>query len=343
MTQARIRRGGTSRLSVKGQGKVTARSRRGAVRQKPAWQTWLAGLPVSKALLRRLVIWLVVLAALAGLYSAASFFGLPAAARMELGELAARAGYQVKKTEIHGVERMDEGAVYAIALGQVDRSMLTIDIAKVRADIMRLPWVEDARISRRLPDTLVVDIVERKPAAVWQHEGRLYLIDADGAVLEPVAPDAMPDLPLIVGLGGNSQAPRLDRLMEAAPALKPVLAGATWVGNRRWDLRFQSGETLSLPEGDEKAAEALVSFARLDGMYRLLGRNIPRFDMRDPDVFVLRLPKEANTSGLPASLTGGKSGKDEKTDNTDADNASRGNADKAKADQNAGADSSARE
>ena len=55
MSEARIRRGGTSRLSVKGQAKVTARSRRGAVRQKSAFDLWLARLPISRANLNRLI------------------------------------------------------------------------------------------------------------------------------------------------------------------------------------------------------------------------------------------------------------------------------------------------
>jgi cell division protein FtsQ len=155
---------------------------------------------------------------------------------------------------------------------------------------MKLGWVKDARVSRRLPDTLVVDIVERDPVAVWQHEGQLALIDVNGAVLQPVALSSMPDLPLVVGPNANLQTASLGKLMESAPALKPMLAGATWVGNRRWDLRFQSGETLSLPEGEKTSSAALVNFARMDGVNHLLGRGILRFDMRDPDRFVLRLP-----------------------------------------------------
>src|SRR3546814_13995146 len=65
----------------------------------------------------------------------------------------------------------------------------------------------------------------------------------------------------------------------------------TWVGNRRWDLRFRSGETLSLPEGEMPAKEALAKFAHMDGANRLLGRGILRLDMRDPSRFVLRLPR----------------------------------------------------
>ena len=306
MTEARIRRGGTSRLSVKGQAKVTARSRRGAVRQKTAFDLWLARLSISKASLNRLINWLIVLIIAALLWVGASFFGLFGIMRMELAEWAAHAGFQVEKVEVHGTERMDEMAVYAIALGQVDRSMLNIDLPRVRQDIMRLAWVQDARISRRLPDTLVVDVVERKPAAVWQQDGKLSLIDAEGKVLEGVSPTAMPDLPLLVGADANRQATRLAKLMEAAPALKPILAGATWVGNRRWDLRFQSGETLSLPEGDQQAAAALVNFARLDGINRLLGRGIPRFDMRDPDKFILRLPKGTDAASVPVVTDSGK-------------------------------------
>src|SRR3546814_1735223 len=124
---------------------------------------------------------------------------------------------------------------------------------------MQLGWVEDARVSRRLPDTLIIDIVERKPAAVWQNKGKLALIDVNGKVLQPVNVSAMPDLPLVVGPNANQQTAELNALMEAAPALKPMLAGATWVGNRRWDLRFQTGETLSLPEGKEERSEEHTS------------------------------------------------------------------------------------
>jgi cell division protein FtsQ len=194
------------------------------------------------------------------------------------------------------VERIVELPVYNIALGQVDRSMLALDLTKVRGEMLKLGWVKDARISRRLPDTLVVDIVEREPVAVWQHDGQLHLIDVGGAVLQSVSTSAMPDLPLVVGPNANQQTAGLNRLMENAPALKPMLAGATWVGNRRWDLRFQSGETLSLPEGDKASAGALVNFARMDGVNRLLGRGIVKFDMRDPDRFVLRLPQERKTA-----------------------------------------------
>lgn len=292
MAEARIRRGGTARLTGAG----GPRGRNGSGRGKPGKRrSWfgrmLHALPVSEDTLQRMASWAIVGIVAAAVGGIAILLGVPAMAGQKAAEVAANAGFEVQKVEVRGVERMDELPVYNIALGQVDRSMLSLDLPKVRDEMLKLGWVKDARISRRLPDTLVVDIVERDPVAVWQHDGQLHLIDVQGVVLQSVSTDAMPDLPLVVGPDANRQTAGLNKLMENAPALKPMLAGATWVGNRRWDLRFQSGETLSLPEGDRASATALVNFARMDGVNRLLGRGIVKFDMRDPDRFILRLPQ----------------------------------------------------
>jgi cell division protein FtsQ len=171
--------------------------------------------------------------------------------------------------------------------------MPLVDLSETRAKLLRFGWIEDARVSRRLPDTLVVDIVERKPAAVWQHRQKLALIDRSGVVIAPVDLTAMPEhLPIVIGPGANAQASGLTMLMETAPALKPMLAGATWIGDRRWDLRFQSGETLALPEGQQAAMTALRKFTEMDGRTRLLGQGFVRFDMRMPDRFVVRVSRE---------------------------------------------------
>lgn len=291
MAEARIRRGGTARLSSGG-ARVRVKGGKGRTLKRQSWlDRALELLPISEKTLQKLASWTIVAIFLALLIGVATALGAPAMLRAHASDMAAKMGFEVAKVEVRGVERMDELQVYNIALGQVDRSMLALDLPKVRSEMLHLGWVKDARISRRLPDTLVVDIVEREPIAVWQHNGQLHLIDVSGAVLQSVSANAMPDLPLVVGPHANQQTAALGKLMENAPALKPMLAGATWVGNRRWDLRFQSGETLSLPEGDKESAGALVNFARMDGVNRLLGRGIVRFDMRDPDRFVLRLPR----------------------------------------------------
>jgi cell division protein FtsQ len=146
-------------------------------------------------------------------------------------------------------------------------------------------------VSHRLPDTLVIDIVERTPAALWQSQGQLALIDREGVVLDRVPVDKMPDLPLLIGVGANGEEQQLSRLMAAVPTLRPQLASATWIGGRRWDLNFQSGEIVALPEGEEPAKAMLMKFARLDKQTGLLGRGIIRFDLRKSGQMTVRLPR----------------------------------------------------
>jgi len=179
-----------------------------------------------------------------------------------------------------------------------------VDVARIRSQLLGFGWVKDARVSRRLPDTLVIDIVERTPSALWQNQGQLALIDKEGVVLDRVPVDKMPDLPLLIGPGANGQAEQLGRLMDTVPTLKPQLASATWVGGRRWDLNFQSGETVALPEGEGDARAALTKFAKLDKSSGLLGRGVLRFDLRVPGKMVVRLPRAPGEPIAPPAQEG---------------------------------------
>ena len=145
---------------------------------------------------------------------------------------AGQAGLRVEQVEITGLKRMDRMTVYAIALEdkQNRTSMLAVDLPAIRDRLLRYGWIADAHVSRRLPDTLLIDIVERTPAAVWQDRGELTLIDKDGVLLEPVQPNAIPNLPLVIGPGADRQEAGYQALLAAAPQLRPKIKAATWIG-----------------------------------------------------------------------------------------------------------------
>ncbi len=245
-------------------------------------------IPVSARAVEKFVTIVIVSTVVAGVVAVALMLDVPRKAAIAAGEAVGRAGFVVKHIDITGIDRMDRLSVYAVALDQRSTAMPLVDLAAVRVKLLLYGWVADARVSRRLPDTLAIEIVERKPAAIWQHDRQLTLVDANGVALEPVRLDAMPDLPLLIGPDANAQATQLTALMTNAPQLKPVLDGAAWVGDRRWDLRFQTGETLMLPEGSALAAAALRRFAELDAERRLLGQGMAQFDMRNPGEMVIR-------------------------------------------------------
>ena len=250
-------------------------------------------LPFTEEQLHKTFLVLILAGAAALAWLVASLAGLTALAGQQLAYAAADAGYEVSRVEVRGVERMNELKVYERVLGEKDRAMPLVDLHALRGSLMELPWVEDARVSRQLPDTIVVDIVEREPHAVLKRPDRLVLIDPTGHELEPVSEADAKGMLRISGPGARAQVVALSRLLDAAPALRPQVSEAEWVGNRRWNLTFKTGQILALPQGDEDSAGALMNFARLDGVNRLLGGKVARFDMRNPGRVYLTVPGRA--------------------------------------------------
>jgi len=256
-------------------------------------------LPVQQDSANRVARWAFGLFAAAAVAVALVALDIPAKAGLAAGEAIGDAGFRVRSVDVQGVHRMDRSPVYQIALDQKSMAMPLVDVAAIRERLLQYGWVKDARVSRRLPDTLVIDIIERKPAAIWQDSSKLSLIDAEGVVLDRVPISAMPDLPLLIGPGANAQSRNLQALLQGAPTLGPQLESATWVGRRRWDLSFQSGETVALPEGQADAKAALAKFAKLDKSAGLLGRGILRIDLRIPGKMVVRLPRAPGEPIVP--------------------------------------------
>jgi len=248
---------------------------------------------------RRIGGWIAAGMAAALAVAAILFFQLPQLAGLAIGETIGSAGFTIRRVEIKGAQRVSRLDIYNVAFDQGSMAMPLVDLDSTRERLLRFGWIKEARVHRRLPDTLVIDVVERRPAAIWQNEGRLSLIDAEGVVLEPVRVEAMPELPLVIGREANRHLAALDGLLGAAPHLRPQVAGASWVGGRRWDVRFQTGETLALPEGDEAANRAILNFARMDQQTQLLGRGFARFDMRIPGRFIVRVSREPGST-IPA-------------------------------------------
>ncbi len=286
----KYKRGGKSvRKAAAAQGKAS-KARIVKARTGSAFDSVMALMPFSDAQLHRVFLAVILGAGVSLAWIVASFAGVPAMASQQLATFATDAGFEVSRVEVRGVKHLNELKVYERVLAERDRAMPLVDIDGLRGELMQLSWVEDARVSRQLPDTLVIDVVERKPHAVLRKADRLVLIDATGQELEVVTAARAKGKLVVSGPGAAKQVVALSELLAAAPALKPQVREAEWVGNRRWNLTFKTGQVLALPEGKRTSTGALMSFARLDGVNRLLGGKVAAFDMRAPDRIYLRVP-----------------------------------------------------
>jgi cell division protein FtsQ len=197
------------------------------------------------------------------------------------------------KVELEGRVRQSRESVMA-ALGVArDMPVMDIDLAAVKTRLEKLNWVRIAELERRLPDTLFVRITERQPIAFWQRDGRLALIDRDGSVIAAERLDLDGPLPVLVGDDAPAHAAALIAMLATEPALAPRVNAATWLGDRRWNLRFDNGVEAALPETDP--ASAWHRLAGLERSDRVLERDIVSIDLRMPDRLVLRRTAEPKT------------------------------------------------
>lgn len=202
-----------------------------------------------------------------------------------------------ERLTIEGNKRTSAEAIQAAMGLKRGDSLLGADPWALRGRIERLPWIGRAEVERRLPATLIVRVVERKPIARFREGGATVLVDEIGALI-PIAAEREHDrLVLVAGAGAAEAAPALLRLLAEEPALALRVAAAERFGNRRWDLKFDNDSELRLPEGALERA-AWRKFAALEAQHQLLGRAAATYDMRLPDRMAVKGP---GTPPLPAA------------------------------------------
>jgi cell division protein FtsQ len=244
--------------------------------------------PVSPHRLRRLLLLVFLPLTLLAVLGAMALAGIPQRWWHQATAALVAQGFEVRHFEVTGAHEMGRMPIYAAALPGGQTAIWETDIHAIRERLLALPWVADASVSRKLPDTLSIAIVERRPVALWQYQHRLHLVDVTGRVLATEGLSRFAKLPLIIGPGANQQAGEALKLLAEAPALTPHIEALTLIGGRRWDVRFDSGEVLALPDTD--AERALARFARLEAQDQLLGKGLERFDLRLPGKMLVRGP-----------------------------------------------------
>jgi len=203
-------------------------------------------------------------------------------------------GLVVREIRLSGRENTERPALMAAIGIARDAPILAVDLKRLRSRIENLGWIDEARVARRLPGIIEIDIVERTPFARWQHDRRLFLIDRNGETITAHNVQAYGALPLVVGPDAPGSAAALVDMMASDPALRERVTAAVRVGGRRWNLQLDNGVEVLLPEEDAPSA-----WRRLGAMQReenILERDVTVIDLRLADRVFLRLPPETAAS-----------------------------------------------
>ena len=96
-------------------------------------------------------------------------------------------------------------------------------------------------------------------------------------------------MPLLSGVGAGDQAAALFAQFMRKPHMMTQLAEATFVGERRWDVKFKGGVTVKLPESG--VGNALATLEDLERTRHVMTLDEGMVDLRLEDRITLRIPE----------------------------------------------------
>src|SRR6202011_6247539 len=114
-------------------------------------------------------------------------------------------GFSIKAVTIAGERELKEQDILAVAGIGPRNSLLFLELAKIRERLKQLPLVKEAAVTKLYPDRLLIEIEERQPFALWQSDGQVQIVAADGVAVAPMRDQRFTRLPLVVGARANEK------------------------------------------------------------------------------------------------------------------------------------------
>ncbi|MEO8883206.1 MAG: cell division protein FtsQ/DivIB [Devosia sp.] len=242
-------------------------------------------------LLKRAMLALACCAAAGSLYVLRDRIATEAGTLYVLGETQlAHSQFGIAKISMSGQGLTSDHDILAALALTPQTSMLNFDADAARTAVEQLPAVAEATVRKVYPNHLYVAVTERVPVARWRVDGTTYVIDGTGAKIAGDGND-YPALPLVVGDAAGDDAMVMIRAMDQYPALKQGLVALSRIADRRWDMIYNSGLRVQLPE--QGVAQALGQLTTLQNQFQLLQRDVVAVDLRVPGVVAVKPSDDA--------------------------------------------------
>lgn len=184
--------------------------------------------------------------------------------------------FEARKLEFRPTPHVDTDTVRDLLGLAHGRNLLSVDLEALAREVTEHPWVARAEVTRRLPDTLIVEVEEYEPVALLA-AGAMYLVDRSGRPFKRREPGEGVGLPVVTGVRldrGGAISPSMERALEAIAAYaerpRPLL-GEVHVDDDGSVTLYTAvrGTQLRLGRGDLRKA-----LARFDALRAALGPQV---------------------------------------------------------------------
>lgn len=212
--------------------------------------------------------------------------------------------FAVKKITISGISQIKREEVLAAAGLNRPVHILTFDLQEAENSLNALPWAAEARIARKMPDTVSIEIREHTPKLLASL-GRLYYLNEEGAPFKEVSPGEKPDLPIVTGFVE-------DELLNPGPAVKKAMNEIFWLvgalSQRNDEFRLANVSeinydavrglsifaVLNKDAAQANVLEVKIGFGSYEEKFRRLGRVMAHLKLNDKTRGLVYLNLEAS-------------------------------------------------
>jgi len=199
--------------------------------------------------------------------------------------------FELKNMIMSSDGRLSSDQLLEYAAVEPPLNLFAVDFDRVRENLLAVPWIESVRIQRKLPDTLVVQAVERTAMARIRQKkwGFPFLVDPHGIVMPSTRSGQ--SLPLIEGVKLEELRPGEQVIDSGVQYVLEILAAADTIGLgaqvhfESFNLRHSDFITARLHEGvtarfpRHSAREKLVRLVRVLQISREQGRPVKTVDL----------------------------------------------------------------
>ncbi|ATP12611.1 cell division protein FtsQ [Bartonella henselae] len=199
-------------------------------------------------------------------------------------------GFVVTDVDMSGNKRVVKQEILKILGLDTAPSIFTFNVDRARSLLEQKAWIQSANVQKIYPNRVRISVVERKPYAIWQHDGMMDIVDSTGRVIAPFQTGIVQNLPLVVGQGAQNAAKGFLQALSVYPKVYDHVRAYVRVGDRRWDLILDNGVRVLLPENG--AFERLDSLIESATVQNLFSRDVLRVDLRLPDRITVALSDE---------------------------------------------------
>lgn len=192
-------------------------------------------------------------------------------------------GFKLENVVIKGNKRLEVKHIINSINARYGIPILSINLSKVRETLLKNEWVKVGVVERKLPNTLIISIIEREPIAIWQNEYKHYLISDDGKIMN-LEPNVKGNFITVLGSNAVVQVPNLIKQLSSYKELQKEIIFAIRQGQRRWDLILKAEATkdqITVKMPEEGFKEALSFLNKLYSENKIFNQSYKSIDLRD--------------------------------------------------------------